>query len=48
MLYVVHFMHEPGSEAATDAMAALSTTPPPDCSWALPLTLFGTTLSVWQ
>ena len=48
MLYVVHFMHEPGSEAATDAMAALSTTPPHDCSWALPFTLFGTTLSVWQ
>ena len=48
MLYVVHFMHEPGSEAATDAMTALSTTPPPDCSWALPITLFGTTLSVWQ
>jgi CDP-diacylglycerol--inositol 3-phosphatidyltransferase len=45
MLYVVFFMH---SKAITDPYAALSTPPPDDCSWALPLTIAGTTLSVWQ
>lgn len=45
MLYVVYFMHE---KAIPDAYDALSTPPPVDCWWALPLSVAGTTLSVWQ
>jgi len=46
MLYVVFFMH--GKPENADVYEALSTPPPDDCSWALPLTIAGTTLSVWQ
>jgi len=45
MLYVVFFMH---NRDISDAYEALSTPPPADCSWALPLSIAGTTLSVWQ
>lgn len=45
MLYVVFFMH---GKAIKDPYEAMSTPPPDDCSWALSLTIAGTTLSVWQ
>lgn len=53
MLYVVWFMHnkcidQSDSVSVNDAYEALWTSPPDSCTWALPISIAGITLSVWQ